>query len=319
MIHEDPTALAARVKELTGREPALPIEVFEDTSAHMYIRGGSVIRVGGRDYYVMRSMIEARFGIEETPKYWVKHAVDLEDGSHKIVKLVFDEDFTARIGGVRIHLRRSPAKEAAFLEAVRGDGRFMQGFTVADRAGGIVRIIDLIQGKSLFDLVMALGTTHREYYFDVLPDVVVRLLPVMEAMAEAHARGLRHGDIRNDHVWVEESAGRFRWIDFDLEVDYADFDEWSMGNILVFVVGKGIHSISDARADARRYPAMTEPPGDGDAMAFYRYRVANLRKLFPWVSRDLNDLLVAFSVGHTGPCPTLAEQIAALRAFLAGC
>jgi hypothetical protein len=35
------------------------------------------------------------------------------------------------------------------------------------------------------------------------------------ARSPGYAIGLNHGDIRNDHLFVDADGGRLRWIDFD--------------------------------------------------------------------------------------------------------
>ena len=49
-----------------------------------------------------------------------------------------------------------------------------------------------------------------------------------------------------------------------------------------------------------------------DACTFYDYRVMNLRKLFPYLNRQLNDVLMRFSVGTThfyGRVDQVAEEL----------
>jgi hypothetical protein len=307
MIFEDGAALKERIETLGGRRVYTPPTVIEDTSNYINIHGGTVLRIGGNDYYIRTDAKEGRFGISEQPKFWVKHAVDLTDGSRKIIKLVFHEQFTTRLGFFQVRCHRSPDKESAVLDAITGDTRFMQGFTVRDPVGNNVRVIDLIRGDSFFNLLAGSQQPHEEYFHETLPGVLHKLVGCVEAMNELHRRGLQHGDIRNDHILVEEDTGQFRWIDFDYSVNYSDYDVWSMGNVLTFAVAKGIVTCRQAHEAG---VAVDE----GDSLLFYGYRLANLRKIYPYIPAAMNDLLMRFSRGAERFFTDFEELARALRA-----
>lgn len=55
-------------------------------------------------------------------------------------------------------------------------------------------------------------------------------------------RTVKPPKIVTDTSDIERGTGNYRWIDFDLNQHVPDFDVWSMGNILSYVVGQGIHS-----------------------------------------------------------------------------
>lgn len=315
MIFANPAELRDRIEELSGRTVYGAVQVYEDTSPFMSICGGTVIRLAGRDYFVLGDTTEGRFGIDEQPKFWVKYAIDLTDGAHKIIKLVFHEQFSTRLDRFTIVCLRSPSKESAFLQLVQGDPRFMQGFTVTDPAGNQVRIIDRVRGRSLFNHLTHLKLDHERYYFEQLPQVMHQLIPAIEAMARVHQHGLRHGDIRNDHILVDASAGGYVWIDFDYEVNFSDYDTWCMGNIIAFAVGKGSHTFHRIRHEPQHYPHLTGSLAENDGFVLYRNRVANLRKLFPYISQELNDILMRFSVGTTSFYTDLGSEVRDLRAL----
>jgi hypothetical protein len=109
-----------------------------------------------------------------------------------------------------------------------------------------------------------------------------------------HEADLCHGDIRNDHIFIEEGTGRFRWIDFDLTQDFPDFDVWSTGNILQCIVGKGSVRFTDVREE---HPELESQLTEDDASAFFPHRIMNLRKVYPYVPEKLNDILMRFSAG----------------------
>ena len=109
---------------------------------------------------------------------------------------------------------------------------------------------------------------------------------------ELHEARLCHGDIRNDHILIDEDTGAFRWIDFDMSQDYSDFDIWSVGNILQVVVGKGLMTYQRA---VKEEPKLAETLSRGDASVFFPHRIMNLRKIFPHVPEGLNTVLMRFS------------------------
>jgi serine/threonine protein kinase len=311
-------ALRQRIEEVTGRPAPRRLRVLTDTTEFMNIWRGHVLLLEDRHYLVEGDMTEGRFGLDEEPKFWVKRAIDLATGETKILKLVFNEEFRIRIGLLRIRCYRSPEKEAELLDLTRGDLRFMQGTTVRDDRGNPVRIIDYIRGGNLYRHLSDLRMDHETYFRERLPGLLRRLLPAVEAIAHVHASGLLHGDIRNDHLIIDRETGDLRWIDFDLCQDISDFDVWSLGNVLVYAVGKGEHTFHDLAA-GRLAPA---DPGlrftDEDASAFFVHRIMNLRKLYPWIPADLNEILMHFSFGTSTFYESVEEVLADLRSAVEG-
>jgi hypothetical protein len=315
MIFEDTKTLQVRIAEVTGRKIKNPPQIFEDTSSYMNIVGGSVVRIGGNDYYIITDARENRFGVDDQPKFWVKYAMDLTSGTRKVIKLVFYEEFIADIGLIRIRCKRNPQKEADILDAVRGNPRFMQGISITDPVGNLVRVIDAIPGYSMFHYLNDLEMSHETFFFERLPEIMKEVLACMDALAELQRQGLHHGDVRSDHIWIEHKTNRFAWIDFDYEVSHTDYDLWSMGNLLIRVLGKGAHKLHDIERQPEDYPLYREPIIPEDRVLLYNDRVANLRKLFPYIPRDLNDIVMRFSVGATDFYKNIEQLSTDLRAF----
>jgi len=288
--------ISDRIEELTGRPARVSARIITDTTDFMNIRPGHVIHLGSRFYLVERDMKEGRFGIDDQPKFWVKKALELETGDAKVLKLAFLEEFTIRIGLLRMRCYRDPLKEGEVLEMVRGDTRFMQGATEKDERGNPVRVIDFIRGRNLYRYLADLRMDHHTYFRTVLPGILRKLVDAFEAIAMIHQRGYHHGDIRNDHILIESETDRFRWIDYDFCQDIPDYDIWSLGNVLLYVVGKGERTFHDVAAGRLRLV-----PGarltKQDASAFFAHRIMNLAKLFPWIPSELNDILMRFSYG----------------------
>jgi serine/threonine protein kinase len=299
MLFKNEQDLRQRIAELTGRSTPGKVAVFEDTSAFMSIDSGDVLRFADNDYFVLGTASEGRFGIDDQPKYWVKIAVDLATGVKKIIKLVFDEAFDSRIGSAVFQCTRSPKKESAVLKAMRGHPNFMQGESVLDSAGNLVRIIDFIPGISLYERLRRLETPHETYYSLMLPTVMRSAMECMEGIRQLHEIGLNHGDIRTDHILVGGDESHYIWIDFDYDVFRQDYDVFCLGNVLLQIVGKGRHSAHDVALHHADYDDFKGRLAPGDMSLMYQHRVANLKKLFPHVSSDINDILMRFSAEAT--------------------
>jgi hypothetical protein len=310
---ENPAALKERIESVTGRTvPGTPT-VTDDTSAYMSITTGTVLCLEGSYYYVTGEAKEGRFGIVDEPKFWVKYVHDLADGSRKVVKLVFHEQFTTALGAFKVRCRRDPDKESRILELTAGDERFMRGRTVRDRVGNNVRILDRIRGTSLYSHVVMLDQPHEVYFHESLPGILRNLVGSVEAIALLHAHGEQHGDVRNDHIIIERDTGRYRWIDFDYSVNYLDYDVWSMGNILTYAVGKGIRTCKEAVKILSARGASGDTVSPDDALLFFKYRMANLRKVYPYIPVELNDLLMRFSASTLDIYENLEKMAQDLR------
>jgi len=315
MIFESPQALKQRIAEVAKRTVHGNITVFEDTSAFMSIDAGSVLRLDGDDYLVLGYAREGRFGLDEQPKFWVKTVIDLTSGERKIIKLVFHETFTSRIGSTDFICVRSPHKESEVLRRMRGHPNFMQGKAVSDAVGNLVRIIDFIPGPSLYEYLRRLDMPHEDYYRQIFPKLMRPVIECINAIAQLHQQDLHHGDIRADHILLARQMSDYIWIDFDYEVGFPGYDLFCLGNVLLQVTGKGRHSLYDIGLRPLAYPGVVGSLTMSDMSLMFRHRVANLRKLFPHISAGLNDILMRFAVGSKDPYGDVDTLLADLRAI----
>jgi hypothetical protein len=315
MIFENPETLKQRIMEKTGRPTVEKPKVFEDTSAFMSIDYGHVLRLAGNDYLVLGNAREGRFGIDDQPKFWVKSALDLTRGERKIIKLKFEETFTGRIGSEVFQCIRSAEKESAVLEAMSGHPFFMQGVSAPDTAGNLVRILDLIPGQSLYEFLRRIDRPHRDYYQNLFPGIIQSVIGCIEGIAQVHLKGLHHGDIRADHILLKNQPNAYVWIDFDYLIEYPYYDLFCLGNVLLQVAGKGRHSAHDIRQQLHKYPDFMGTLNSNDMSLMFPHRVANLRKLFPYLSADLNEILMRFSGDCTDPYRDLGIFISDLRSL----
>jgi len=285
--------------------------VYADTTEFMNIAYGDVIALDGRHFVIIRDEAERRFGMED-PKFWVKRCRDLETGEFFILKLVFHERFKQNIGSVTIQCYRSPEKESRILDLVRDDLRFMQGVTMRDTADNLVRILDMIRGKSLDNVIEDINADHRTYFHQFYPDILGKFIGACEAIAFLHDHGERHGDIRRDHIWVEHKTGNYRWIDFDYAYESTEnpfgLDLFGLGNILLFITGQGVHTTHDLVASALRTDVVVqlEP---ADFSLIFPNRLVNLRKIFPYIPEFLNRVLLRFSAGTYVFYDTVEEML----------
>ena len=63
--------------------------IHTDTNDFFRVEYDDVVILDGRPYLIRHNAKEQRFGLEDEVKFWVKRAIDLEDGGLKIMKLVF--------------------------------------------------------------------------------------------------------------------------------------------------------------------------------------------------------------------------------------
>ena len=249
------------LRELTSKwlEPGRVPKQFRtitDTTDFFRVNYDDVVVLNDRPYLIRHNQKENRFGIEDEPKFWVKGAIDLLDGSRKIFKLVFHERFKARVGHLVFDCARSPEKEARVLELVRGHPDFMHGFSVKDSAGNVVRIIDYISGTTMADYAARGGRDHKEYFFTRFPAIVRDFIEAVKAVQYLHENNEIHGDVRRDHLIRDKTINRFRWIDFDFVYGYHEnrfgYDLFGLGNILVYIAGGGditVYHLAEARPD----------------------------------------------------------------------
>ena len=301
----DSSRLISRIKEVSGFAIEPPIIEVTDTSEFMRIDRGQVIRLEDKEFFVSGQVYEPRFGLDDQPKFWVKRGYDLDSGHQVIIKLEFYEEFVAHFGSFRIPCYRSPEKESEVLRLVAGDSRFMQGQTLIDAFGNNVRVLEFIRGKTLFDQILEMEIDHEEYYHTLLTPLLKKLAGCLEAIQTLHDNDLSHGDIRNDHIMIEDETSDFRWIDFDRCEDvmfdpyrtFTAFDVWSFGNVLQFVICRGLTTFSDIRNSGRFSTEIITSLKTTDAGAFYHHRLMNLKKIYPYISARLNTILMRFSMG----------------------
>lgn len=318
MIFDQPSSLRQRILEVTRREPPIRMKVFEDTTQFMSIDVGDVIRISGSDYLIIGHAREGRFGIDDQPKFWVKTCLDLTTGLKKIIKLVFLETFENRVGETIYRFLRSPDKEASILQTMQGHPNFMQGCPVLDSAGNIVRIIDFISGPSLFDYLRGLNMSHKEYFNTEFLNVVQMFIQCVKAISLLHEKGLHHGDIRADHIIIRNGTKDYMWIDFDYEVSNPEYDAICLGNVLQQVVGKGRHSLNDIQEHPENYPDFRGTLTSSDMSLMFRYRVANLQRLYPHIPGAVNDMVMRYSNGCSNPYKRVADLLFDLCSLFPG-
>ena len=214
------------------------------------------------------------------------------------MKLVFYEKFMSHIGDIEFECFRSPRKEARILDLVAGQRNFMHGFAMPDEKGNIVRVLDFIKGKTLAAHVGNMGMPHDVYFHEHFPEVLRAFVECVQAIRFLHENGERHGDIRRDHILIDRESGDYRWIDFDYNYRHREniygYDLFGLGNILVFLAGKGDVLVPDLRK--AEHPCL-DVLDESDLNIVFKHRVVNLRKVYPYIPEPLNRVLLHFSRG----------------------
>lgn len=286
------------VRHAAGARVPADFEIIADTSNFYQVRNDDVVLLGGTPFWIKSYEREGRFGLEDEPKYWVRRAIDLGDGSVKILKLVFHETFETTVGDVVVKRFRSPKKEARILDLVRDHRNFMHGRWVLDAAGNNVRILDFIRGRRYDEIVAAGGADHGDYFFRAFPQVLEQYVELVAAIKFLHDHGEKHGDIRRDHIIRDQESGSNRWIDFDYNYQHGEsmfrFDLQGLGNILIFLVGRGDVLLPEL---SRKRRELFLTLAAEDISISFKNRVANLKKIFPYLPDSLNRILLHFSAG----------------------
>jgi len=273
-------------------------KIITDTTDFFRVDYNDVVVLAGVPYLMRNYTKEGRFGLDDEPKYWVRKAVNLLNRQGKIIKLVFHEEIEAHVGDMVFKCVRSPGKEAAILDIVAGHKNFMQGSSIRDTAGNIVRILDFIRGSRFDDIIYKHAENHEEFFYQHLPGYLEIYGELVRAIQFLHEHGQKHGDIRRDHILLDRETGDYRWIDFDYDYYHAanqfGYDIFGLGNILVFLVGGG--DITYQQLQAQNSPLLEKLYLE-DMNIIFNNRVANIQKIYPYIPDDLNYILLHFSNG----------------------
>jgi serine/threonine protein kinase len=293
-----------------------PLTIHTDTTDFFKIEYNDVVVLNSKPYLIRHNAREGRFGLDDEVKFWVKRAIDLKTGNLKIIKLVFYEKFKTRIGGIEFECFRSPKKEARILDVVNGHSNFMHGYSIEDKEGNIVRVLDYIFGKSLHAHIGNLKMDHHTYFYKFFPDILSNFMECIEAIRFLHQHAEKHGDIRRDHILIDRDSGQYRWIDFDFNYRHREniygYDLFGLGNVLIFLVGMGDVLLLDLKN--QDHPALGELREE-DVNIVFNNRVANLKKIYPYIPESLNRVLMHFSKGTNWFYENTTQLLDDLREF----
>ncbi|MBU0987355.1 MAG: hypothetical protein KKH68_08900, partial [Proteobacteria bacterium] len=153
-------------------DAARVLKIHTDTTDFFQVGYDDIVVLGDKAYLIRHNAKEGRFGLDDDEKFWVKRAFDLQNGSRKIIKLVFHERFYAHIGDIRFECFRSPRKEARVLKLVGNHKNFMHGYATVDEKGNIVRVLDFIYGRPLSIMVEDLKLDHATYFNLQFQDII---------------------------------------------------------------------------------------------------------------------------------------------------
>jgi hypothetical protein len=268
-----------------------------DTTDYFKIENNDIVVLEEIHYLIRGFEREGRAGLED-PKYWVKKAIELDTGRRVIMKLTFYENFVSKIGNQEIIFFRSPQKEARVLRQTRDNPHFMHGVSVRDSAGNLLRIVDRIPGPTLGGYLDKFSANHKIYFEENFPDILKKLIEAYRAMGYLHSLREVHGDIRSDHILVDSIDGLFKWIDFDYNYKYGEsiygIDLFEMGCLLVTTAARGFSNLYDL---VQLYPDILDRLVADDMNILYNNRVANLKKVYPYIPDRLNLIFLRFSAG----------------------
>ncbi len=275
-------------------------KLITDTSNIFAIQRGDEIALGDRRYRVTGHVYEQRFGLED-PKIWVKRVEDCETGEKKIIKLSYLESFKVTLGGVDVRCFRDPEKEGNILNLVRNHPNFMQGTVCRDQEGHNIRVLDIVKGSNYFLYVDSIRIPYESYFENMLPVLLRNLVRAFEAIRFLHVNDFRHGDVRNDHLIIDNKTGQYVWIDFDYDFESMEnpfsLDILGMGNLILYTVGKGFHTYYEIKNTPYLYKDLVTKLDPEDFAILDKQRLVNLQKLYPQIPTLLNNVLLHFSRG----------------------
>ncbi|WP_321491428.1 protein kinase [uncultured Desulfobacter sp.] len=272
---------------------------IRDTSNFYSIDSGDILYVNDQTYKVIGHAKEQRFGIGD-PKFWVKKVINQKTEEIQYIKLAFFESFQITLGEVKINCFRSPEKEGKILELVEGHSLFMQGKAFNDEKGNNVRVLDVVRGQNFLQYLGNFSDmTYPVYFRTILPGILRQLSQAFEAISFLHRNGFKHGDIRNDHLFVEKATGNYVWIDFDYDYETTEnpfsLDIFGLGNILTYAIGKGFHTVYMIQNERDTYGDLIDRLTEADFSILDKRRLVNLRKLYPIIPSTMNNILMHFS------------------------
>jgi hypothetical protein len=97
---------------------------------------------------------------------------------------------------------------------------------------------------------------------------------------------------------IDRNSGRYRWIDFDFNYRHREniygYDLFGLGNILIFLAGRGDVLLRELKK--QNHPALFTL-GKEDVNIVFNNRIANLKKIYPYIPESLNRVLMHFSKG----------------------
>lgn len=292
---------------------------FTDTSNFIAILPGDEILIGNRRYLVKGDEREYRFGLTD-PKYWVKKVIDCQTQERKIIKLTFKETFTTHLAGVDVRCFRDSAKESKILQLVAGHPSFMQGHTYMDSRGNPVRVLDIVRGTNFLNYLDKCKMPHEKYFWTILPGILRHFIGAFNAIGFLHSNGFRHGDIRNDHIFVTDEGQKYVWIDFDYDFELPGnpfvLDVFALGNLLVYAVGNGFHESHTIKNDTNTYKDLAKRVTPRDFSLLHKGRLVNLKKFYPYIPPMLNNILLHFSRGANVFYDTVQEIVEDLEGYL---
>ena len=275
-------------------------KLITDTSNIFAIQRDDEIVLGNRRYRVTGHVYEQRFGMDD-PKIWVKRVEDCETGEKKILKLAYLESFKVTVGGVDVRCFRDPEKEGSILELVQNHPNFMQGTVCRDQEGHNIRVLDIVKGPNYYVYLDSIRMTYELYFENRLPGLLRNLIRAFEAIRFLHIHDFRHGDVRNDHLIIDNVTGQYVWIDFDYDFESMEnrfsLDILGMGNLILYTVGKGFHTYYEIKHNPHLYKDLLTRLEPDDFAIMDKQRLVNLKKLYPQIPTLLNNVLMHFSRG----------------------
>ncbi|MDP8230685.1 MAG: hypothetical protein P9L93_06235 [Candidatus Gorgyraea atricola] len=208
--------------------------------------------------------------------------------------------------------RNSSVYEKAFFELVPPHDNIVKGYALEDESGKILIVQDFIEGKTLEDYSDLEGVDHKRYYKELFPILLEKFVEAVNAEKHVLKNDQRmfYHEFDLDHIIIDETrAGKPILIDFN-EPAPRQIEKKVISNI-----GNSLCKLVMAQLYSDDEDDLSEYGIDDDDLNKDDYAV-NAKKICPYVSDELNQILMRFAASSTNPYEDIDELINDLEVVL---
>lgn len=295
-------------KLLSGRPPGRSIRTLREFTQTGV---GEVIEVDGVRYQVIAIPEERIYDELDAAHLFVRIVRTVGTREKRVLKV----GPTMDLADTDEPSIKSAVKESEILRLVQGNRGFVQGVgRVPTGCDFVLCDMEYMEGPTLPEWIKSMPQDHKTYYRDMFPFLAARFADAARALHELHEAGRisqseygYHGDMgQGDCLIYDQSRSTLRWFDLNLVLlgdrNGVAEDINELGKIFRFIVGKRLHTVGTFAQHPELYPHARVRPADFSREDLVDLGVddlsllpvVNLGKLFPYISDEVNALLMQF-------------------------